>query len=31
MLSPTVVLVEEAEQGVGRELKRSRDECARGG
>ncbi len=31
MLSPTVVLVEEAEEGAGRELKRSNAECARGG
>lgn len=31
VLSPTVVLVEETEEGVGRELKRSREECARGG
>lgn len=31
VLSPTVVLVEETEEGVGKELKRSRAECARGG
>lgn len=31
MFSPTVVLVEEAEQGAGRELKRSRADCARAG
>lgn len=31
VLSPTVVLVEEAEEGAGRELNRSRAECARAG
>lgn len=31
VLSPTVVLEQETEEGVGRELKRSRAECARGG
>lgn len=31
MLSHTVVFVEEAEEGAGRELKRSKAECARAG
>lgn len=31
VFSPTVVLVEETEEAVGSELKRSRAECARGG
>ena len=31
MLSHTVVFVEEAEEGAGKELKRSKAECARAG
>lgn len=31
VLTPTMVLVEEAEEGAGRELKRSSAECARAG